>query len=202
MSGVGPDDNAGALERSLADIPGVERVLLDEARNEAWLVLGTDADSRSAEPAALAVVGPDGPRVGILVRPEQRVQRVRFVSITRTIGADQLSTFTVTLEWRGREYHGSATGERAEPIELRSAAAASLAALTGMVQGQVTLKLAGVKQVRAFDAELLVISLYRPDVAPHNLVGAVVAGDDPRRSAALAVLSALNRLLGNYLALP
>jgi hypothetical protein len=29
-----------------------------------------------------------------------------------------------------------------------------------------------------------------------------VAGDDPRRAAATAVLAALNRLLGNYLALP
>ena len=87
-------------------------------------------------------------------------------------------------------------------MELRTISSASLAAIAALVPHDVKVRLAGVKMVRAFDAEMVVVSLYRPDDEPHNLVGAVVSGDDPRRAAATAVLNALNRLLGNYLALP
>lgn len=198
-----PEDTHTDLRARLSAVDGVEHVVIDEALNEIWIVLRADVDPATADEQARAALGDDSFRICAAFRPEHRDrQRVRFVSLTRSITPDQQASFTVTLEWRGNEYSGSATGERAAPIELRTVAAASMAAIASLVPGDIQLKLAAVKQVRAFDAELLVVSLYRPDAKPHNLVGAVVAGDDPHRASALAVLSALNRLLGNYLALP
>jgi hypothetical protein len=45
----------------------------------------------------------------------------------------------------------------------------------------------------------MVASLYRSGPPRQHLVGAVVVGDDPHRAACIAVLNALNRILGNYL---
>jgi hypothetical protein len=45
----------------------------------------------------------------------------------------------------------------------------------------------------------MVVSLYRPGTPAQKLLGAVLAGADRHRSAALALLNALNRILGNYL---
>ena len=59
--------------------------------------------------------------------------------------------------------------------------------------------MAGVKRVRSFDADLMVASLFRAGPPRQQLVGAVVVGEDPLRAACIAVLNALNRLLGNYL---
>ena len=81
----------------------------------------------------------------------------------------------------------------------RTSAAAALQALEQVLGEQLDIKLAGVKQVKAFDAELMVVALYKSKGAPTRLVGSVSVGDNPRRAAAVAVLNALNRLLGNYL---
>jgi hypothetical protein len=148
-------------------------------------------------------VAGDGYSITAAYRPERRDrQRVRFMDLRRNIQPDQQIAYTVTLEWAGSEYSGSVSGEKGDAVELRTISAAALTAIAALVPHDVKVRLAGVKMVRAFDAEMVVVSLYRPDDEPHNLVGAVVAGDDPRRAAATAVLSALNRLLGNYLALP
>jgi hypothetical protein len=124
------------------------------------------------------------------------------MELRRNVQPDQQIAYTVRLEWAGSEYTGTASGEKGDAVELRTISAASLTAIAALVPHDVKVRLAGVKMMRAFDAEMVVVSLYRPDDEPHNLVGAVVAGDDPRRAAATAVLAALNRLLGNYLALP
>ena len=51
----------------------------------------------------------------------------------------------------------------------------------------------------AFDAGLTVVSLYRVGTPAQKLLGAVLTGNDPHRAAAVAVLNALNRTLGNLL---
>jgi hypothetical protein len=124
------------------------------------------------------------------------------VDVHGDVEPEQRIRFTVTLEWGGSEYRGTASGEQGGALELRTVAAASLDAVLALVPADLQVRLAGVKQVRAFDADLIVVSLYRPDGTPHNLVGVVVTGTDVRRAAAVAVLNALNRLLGNYLVLP
>jgi hypothetical protein len=192
---------AGDVRERLAAIPGVECAVLDEVRNEAWLVLRPDGNASTVAREAAGIAS--GYAVHLAFRTEKREQqRVRFLGVQRHTESDQHVRFTVTLEWDGAEYTGSASGDRGGAVELRTIAIAALEAVCAVVPDELRIKLAGIKQVRAFDADLLVVSLYRPDTAPHNLVGVVVTGDDIRRAAAVAVLSALNRLLGNFLTHP
>ena len=198
-----PDIDADELRTRLEPLEGIERVFVDSARREVFLVVRGDVDPAKAEQAARDITDDDSLHVFALFRPEHRDrQRVRFVSVDNVALPDQQIRFTTTLEWNGRLYTGTATGEKGDAIELRTVSTSALAAVSEIVANEISLRLAAVKLVRAFDAEMVVVSLYRPDATPHNLVGAVVAGDDPRRAAATAVLSALNRLLGNYLVLP
>ena len=62
-------------------------------------------------------------------------------------------------------------------------------------------ELLGVKAVRAFDATVVIVSLSARDAAhASRLVGSYLTDNDPPRGAALAVLNATNRILGNYFA--
>lgn len=196
-----PSDTASVRER-LSAIEGVEHVFLDTETGEACLVLRADIDPAEVQSQGGDIVGEQF-TVTAAYRPERRDrQRVRFMELKRNVQPDQQIAYTVRLEWAGSEYTGTAAGDKGDAVELRTISAASLTAIAALVPHDVKVRLAGVKMMRAFDAEMVVVSLYRPDDEPHNLVGAVVAGDDPRRAAATAVLAALNRLLGNYLALP
>ncbi len=57
------------------------------------------------------------------------------------------------------------------------------------------------QKVRAFDATVVIVSLSaRAPEEATRLVGSCLTEKDPPRGAALAVLNATNRLLGNYLA--
>ena len=105
----------------------------------------------------------------------------------------------VTLEWNGETKLGEATGESGELVEERTAAAASLNALEAVVGESLGIKLVGVKHVRAFDEELMVVALYRPGPPAQRLVGSVRIDKDPGRAAAVAVLDGLNRILGTHL---
>jgi hypothetical protein len=193
-------EQLAAARSALAQLDGVERVILDEELREAWLVLTAAADPQRVEETAAELAAPF--TVHLAIRPERRDrQRIRFVEVSRTVQPDQQVAFHVTLEWAGKDYHGTATGEKGGAVELRTIATAALEALAAIVPSDLNVRLAGVKQVRAFDADMIVVSLYRPDASPHSLVGAVVIGEDVHRAAAVAVLSALNRLLGNYLQL-
>lgn len=197
-----PDAGVDSVRDRLAAIEGVDAAVIDEARQQVWLILRPDAEPQAVEQQAAAVMM-EGYELHVGYRPERRDrQRVRFVDVQRSEQSDQLVRFVVTLEWGGVEHTGSATGDRGGAVELRTIAAAALEAVCNVVQADFRIKLAGVKQVRAFDADLIVVSLYRPDATPHNLVGVVVTGDDVRRAAAVAVLSALNRILGNFLLQP
>jgi hypothetical protein len=196
-----PEQDQSELRRQLAELHGVDHVLTEEGTGDIWLILRADADSGWTREQAIGIA--DGAEIRLAYRPEHRDrQRVRFVEFKRQMQPDQRVSFSVTLEWSGTEYHGTAVGEKGEGVELRTAAAASLEAASSIVPGGIPIRLAGVKQLRAFDEDLVVVSLYRPDGEPHNLVGAVVTGGDSVRAAVVAVLSALNRLLGNYLLLP
>lgn len=59
------------------------------------------------------------------------------------------------------------------------------------------LELLGVKQVRAFDSNLAVVSIgMRAGGSMLRLVGCYLASDDVNRGAAIAVLNATNRVVG------
>jgi hypothetical protein len=191
-----------SLRSDLQQISGVDDVALDEELRRVWLLLRSDADPERAAEAARALISDADYTVLTAFRPDQRDrQRVRLVELRRVAGPGKSVGFSVTLEWEGRECVGEAMGETGQqPVELRTVAAATLHAIECIIPADLKVKLSGVKQVRAFDADLVVVSMYRPDASPHNVVGAVVTGDDPVRATAAAVLSGLNRHLGNYLA--
>lgn len=184
----------------LRSLPGVEDVVTT-AEGAYWLVIGPEGLRAEIESAARALLIEDGAAPGqgleLVVRASTlNRERVRFEGIERREERDNHVKITVTLEWGGEIYRGEATGERGDPIETRTAAAASLAAINKTLEAPLGLRLIGVKQVRAFDAEMMVVSLSR-DEGRQKLVGIVVTGEDSRRAAALAVLNALNRALGN-----
>jgi hypothetical protein len=190
-----------SLRDRLASLDGVARVLVDPERREACLILRQNADAEAVLAEAAAAAAPDF-RVEVSFPPEFRSrERVRFVELVRE-ATEHHVTVHVTLEWGGTNHRGTATGERSIPIELRTAAQATLQALQVFLPEDVHLRLGGVKQVRAFDVDLAIVSVHRTGPDRRNLVGAVVTHGDPLRTVAISVLNALNRLLGNYLTHP
>lgn len=106
----------------------------------------------------------------------------------------------VVLRWLDNdEFEGVSEGLTSQAGELRCAAEACVMALTKAVQGELKFELLGVKAVRAFDANVVIVSLALPNQNDaQRLVGCFLTPDaDPSRGAALAVLSATSRILGN-----
>ena len=194
-----------AVRERLQALPSVERALLDEAQASICLICHPASDLSGLTESARAVLAeeeiePEGYRIEVTQRPDSAPGgRVRFEGIEVLPEPDRMVRVRVSLEWDGRRVTGEAVGERGETIELRTAVAAAIVALEELTDNALGVRLAGVKQIRAFDAELMVVSLYRPGLPGQKLLGAVLMGADPHRSAALALLNALNRILGNYL---
>ena len=198
------DANAAqALRAQLEALDGVERAVVDEATANVWIHCTPDCSAtelRTRASKAIADVGIDVDAVHLnLVTDLAYRRRVRFVAVERFEEHDHRVRMRVTLEWSGETAVGEVIGENGDLIELRTSAAAALVALEKILGEELGIKLAGVKQVKAFDAELMVVALYRSSGAPQRLVGSVSVGENPRRAAAVAVLNALNRILGNYL---
>lgn len=124
-------------------------------------------------------------------------RRVRFEGVHREEAAGQV-TITVSLEWAGEVHTGEASGDRGPALELKTTARAAIRALESLSGEDLDLRIIGLKAIHAFDSDLMVASLYR-SAGEQRLVGAVVVSDDPLAAAALAVLSAMNRILGNFL---
>ena len=129
-----------------------------------------------------------------------RRERLKFAdfSFTRT-PAGQCSA-QVTLEWDDGMYVGRAMGQSSSLGDFRVAADATLRALEDFVKDSMQFELLGVKHVRAFDSNLLIVSIsVRNEGQLTRLVGCYLAETDTRRGAAMAVLNATNRVLGNYM---
>ncbi|MGH7615579.1 MAG: hypothetical protein ACREMW_16275 [Gemmatimonadales bacterium] len=122
----------------------------------------------------------------------------------QVFGFDRLPSGTcrarVQLSWiDGREFVGECEGVTSQAGELRCSAEAALRALEQAVNPDVELELLGVKAVRAFDATVVIVSLsVRSEGNVWRMVGSYLTETDPPRGAALAVLNATNRVLGNY----
>ena len=107
----------------------------------------------------------------------------------------------VVLAWHpGDEYVGTAEGENSPQGRLRSAAEAAAHALEAAANGQVGLTVLTVKAKaidETFETVLVIVSLSdRVDHRSEHLVGSCLIKESAARGAALAVLSATNRLLG------
>lgn len=129
-------------------------------------------------------------------------ERLRFKEFEFQRLASGRCRAKVVLGWAdGRQFTGDAEGIVSQAGELRCGAAATVRALERAVQPQMGFELLGVKAVRAFDATVVIVSLsVRQDARASRLVGAYLTEEDPPRGAALAVLNATNRILGNFFA--
>jgi hypothetical protein len=124
--------------------------------------------------------------------------RLRFAGFDFRKMPSGLGSAAVTLEWKGTEkYVGRAEGVSSAFADLRLAVEATLKALAEFTRHKDVFELVGVKSVRAFDANVVMISVMaKRDGKPVQLVGCRIADGDPLRSAVLATLQATNRLLG------
>ncbi len=128
------------------------------------------------------------------------VARLRFEEFTFQRLPNGHCHARVVLSWTdGRHFVGEAEGVISQAGELRCAAQAAVRALERAAQPDLAFEVLGVKAVRAFDATVVIVSLSaRSTDTVSRLVGSNLTQGDPGRGAALAVLNATNRLLGNY----
>lgn len=195
------------LEDSVMELDGVLHAAVDARTGDLWVARDPDYELGPIELAVrnrVAALGHDPARVTVritLPTPTGPRRRVRFMGVDR---ADQYGhvSITVRLEWNDQIVSGVATGEKGHALELKTTAQAALDALQKLSPQDLHVRIIGIKPIHAFDSDLMVASLLRTDGTGQRLVGAVVAGEDPRAAAALAVLSALNRTLGNFLHTP
>jgi hypothetical protein len=135
-----------------------------------------------------------------MTAPAQR-ERLKFLEFEFDRLPNGRYRSRVVLEGQpGDRYQGSAEGLGSEAGELRCAAEAAADALRVAVEEQLTFELLGVKAVRAFDATVVIVAISCHNGVPAvRLVGSCLSEDSPHRCAALAVLNATNRYLGNLI---
>ena len=132
--------------------------------------------------------------------PNPLSERLRFAEFVLDRLANGRCRAKVGLTWRDSEaFTGESEGLASQAGELRCAAQACVNALGQAVQGAMVFELLGVKAVRAFDATVVIVSLSTSAEGDQRVVGSVLTEADPARAAALAVLNATNRILGNRL---
>jgi hypothetical protein len=189
------------LRAELEALEGVRRAIVDEDPLRIWLVC--DRTDAPMEMLVRSILARDGlfavdveVNVSFLPTVEPR-RRVRFVSARLATPRVGRARAEVELEWAGQTFADAVEGETGSAMELRHAAQATLGALGGILNGRMQYTLVGIKSFRAFDTDVVVVLLRTDNVNP--LIGASLATSDPFRSAALAVLNATNRVLGNYL---
>jgi hypothetical protein len=131
-----------------------------------------------------------------------RRERLRFSDFNFSRLPSGACTAEVTLEWQdGMRVVGRASGQSSPLGDLRLAADAAIKALEEFSEGALHFELIGVKLVRAFDENLVIVSVIERGEHSHaRLIGCFLAPNDANRGAALAVLNATNRVLGNFLA--
>lgn len=132
--------------------------------------------------------------------PNSKVpDRLRFTGFSLDRLANGRCRARVVLTWIDDvEYVGESEGLASQAGELRCAAQACVESLVRAVGNSVSFELFGVKAVRAFDSTVVIVSLaLSGEAGAHRLVGCCLTEIDASRGAALAVLNATNRVLGN-----
>lgn len=131
-----------------------------------------------------------------------REERLRFVDFQFNTEPNGHCRADVTLGFGAEaRWMGTAEGMGSDAGEMRCAAEATLHAIEAAADGAVSFELLGVKAVRAFDTIVLIVSVVsRESGNTHRLVGSFLADQQHTRGAALAVLNATNRVMGNIFA--
>lgn len=189
------------LRSELEGLEGVLRAVIDEDPLRVWLVC--ERTEGPTEMLVRSILARNGlfaadaeVHVSYIPAPEPR-RRVRFLSARLQTPRMGRARAEVELEWGGQTFADAVEGETGAAMELRHAAQATLGALGAILNGRMQFTLVGIKSFRAFDTDVVVVLLRTDNINP--LIGASLATSDPYRSAALAVLNATNRVLGNYL---
>ena len=130
--------------------------------------------------------------------PVDRPARLRFAAFTFQRLPSGLAAADVTLEWKdGVRYCGHAEGVSSSFADLRLAVEAALKAIAEFTRHEGVFELVGVKALRAFDANVVLVSiLSKRDGKSQQLLGCRLAEGDLLRSAVLATLQATNRVMG------
>jgi hypothetical protein len=137
--------------------------------------------------------------------PSAPPARLRFThfAFTRTQAA-QCSAEVALLTPDGKTHKGKASGQSTPLGDFRVAGEAALKALQSAVGTDIVLELQGVKPVRAFDSNVVIVSVFArigDEPTARRLVGCHLSDDgDPIRSTVVAILGATNRLIGNRIA--
>lgn len=98
----------------------------------------------------------------------------------------------------GQQFVGVAEGIASQTGSLRCAAEAAVRAIEASISMRMTFELLGVKALRAFDSTVIIVSLSsHMEAEARRIVGSFLTEDGRERGAALAVLNATNRLMGN-----
>ena len=142
------------------------------------------------------------PEAQVVSQAQLKRERLRFVDFHFTRTQSGQCTAEVELEWIDNvRVSGTASGQSSPMGDLRIAAEAGLRALETFTEGQLQLELIGIKAMRAFDANIVIVSVgvLKGD-GPRKLLGCYLAERDPIRASVVAVLNATNRLLGNFIA--
>lgn len=121
--------------------------------------------------------------------------RLRIVSVEPTRQRGSSVEIVVRLEGPGGFHEGRRQGVGGEQVELRLASVATLDAVHEAVERTGWIQFLGIKTVRAFDREIVLVSVRSDDEPSRHLVGAVPEESDRLRTAAAATLDAVNRLL-------
>ncbi|MBK8248657.1 MAG: hypothetical protein IPK85_14790 [Gemmatimonadetes bacterium] len=139
---------------------------------------------------------------GTSVVDEPRRSRLRFTGLHFERTPSARCTAIVELEWTpGDVIRGQADGIASPLGDLRVVADATLRAIESFTKGTVTLELIGVKTMRAFDANVVMVSvLARGTDGERRLLGCHLSDDNLSRSTVIATLQATNRALGNTIA--
>jgi hypothetical protein len=137
----------------------------------------------------------------VVVPFNSRRERLRFADFSFSRTPSGQCSAEVTLEYDSSLFKGRAMGQSSPLGDFRVAAEAALRALQDFVKDAMSFELLGIKHVRAFDSNLLIVSIsLREQHQVTRLVGCFLAETDTRRGAAMAVLNATNRVLGNHIA--
>src|SRR2546421_10044119 len=118
--------------------------------------------------------------------PDPSRERLRFSKFNFHRSSDGRCTATVALDLQdGTEVSGSSTGLSSEMLDLRVAAEATLRALESFTSGTFGFELIGVKTVRAFDANVIIVSVAaKRGPSPSRLLGSCLLQCDAVRGAA------------------
>lgn len=133
--------------------------------------------------------------------PTPSGERLRFAEFTIDRLPNGRCRARVGLTWQDTvRFTGECEGLASQAGELRCAGEACVRALTQAVEGGMRFELLGVKAVRAFDANVIIVAVsVQGEGGIRRMVGSCLTDNDTARGAVLAVLNATNRILGNRL---